>query len=259
MSDWIPKGYLIFEKERSRPALDLVMHIDHPDPVNILDVGCGPGNSTNILYTRWKNAKITGIDSSQAMIDTAKKTNSAIDWILCDAGEDLSHLGQFDIIFSNAAFQWIPGNDILIPRLFNMLNPDGILAAQIPYVKEMPIHNIIMNLVSSSKWSEHFEYLSSTYKLHSPGFYYDILCGVTKDINLWETRYFHVMNSYDDILQWYSCTGLRPYLDCLHDDKKKMEFKEDISTELKKHYIKYKDGKILFPFNRIFFIAKYSQ
>ncbi|PKM77973.1 MAG: trans-aconitate methyltransferase [Firmicutes bacterium HGW-Firmicutes-15] len=255
MADWNPTEYLIFEKERSRPAADLVKRINHSNPGSIMDVGCGPGNSTNILYDRWKQASITGIDNSPAMLEKAKMINNSMTWVLCDVSGDLSHLGKFDIIFSNAVFQWIPQNEVLIAKLFKMLNQNGVLAAQIPYVKEMPIHKIIMDIASRPKWSEHFRHLSTSYKLYSPEFYYDVLCGMTQDIDLWETRYFHIMNGYDDILQWFTSTGLRPYLDCLSDDMKKTEFTNDILTEIRQVYTTFKDGKILFPFHRIFFTA----
>ncbi len=255
MADWNPNEYLVFEKERSRPAADLVRRINHSNPQSIMDVGCGPGNSTNILYERWKNANITGIDNSQAMLEKAKMINSSINWVLCDAGGDLSHLGKFDIIFSNAVFQWIAQNDVLVAKLFEMLNQNGVLAVQIPYVKEMPIHKIIMDQTSRPKWSEYFRHLSTSYQLYSPEFYYDVLSGITQDIDLWETRYFHIMNGYDDILQWFTSTGLRPYLECLHDEIKIMEFKNDILAEIRHNYTTYRDGKILFPFHRIFFTA----
>ena len=255
MADWNPQEYLKFEQERSRPAADLVRRINHNNPESIMDLGCGPGNSTNILYTRWGNASITGIDNSPAMLEKASISNKSIHWVLCDADGDLSHLGNFDIIFSNAVFQWIPQNKVFIPKLFKMLNRNGVLAAQIPYVQEMPIHKIIMDLVSGPKWSEHFRHLSTSYQLYSPEFYYDVLSGITQDIDLWETRYFHIMNGYDDILQWFTSTGLRPYLECLSDDVKKTEFINDVLTEIRQNYTTYKDGKILFPFNRVFFIA----
>lgn len=254
MADWSPKDYLVFEEERSRPAADLVKRINHSHPERILDVGCGPGNSTAILYERWKDANITGIDSSPAMLEKAGRTNGSIHWVLGDAGGELTHLGSFDIIFSNAAFQWIPQNDVLIAKLFDMLNPNGILAAQIPYVKEMPIHKIIINIAESPKWSVYFRDMSSTYQLHAPEFYYKVLSGFTPFVDLWETRYFHIMNGHEDILQWYSSTGLRPYLECL-EDRKKTEFLHDILTEITKSYPIRNDGKILLPFHRVFFIA----
>lgn len=254
MEDWSPKDYLLFEKERSRPAVDLVRRINYSNPERILDVGCGPGNSTAILYDRWKDANITGIDSSPAMLEKAKLVNGSISWVLSDAGGDLSHLGKFDVIFSNAAFQWIPQNDVLITKLFKMLNQNGILAAQIPYVKEMPIHKIIINMAKSPKWSGYFRHMSSLYQLHAPEFYYEVLSGLTRYIDLWETRYFHIMNGHEEVLQWFTSTGLRPYLECL-EDVNKTEFLNEVLTEIRKNYPTCKDGKILFPFHRVFFTA----
>ena len=255
MSDWNPTGYLKFEKERSQPAIDLVMRISHDNPKNILDIGCGPGNSTGILYDRWENARITGLDSSPAMLEKARKSNDDIDWVLGDASADLGHLGQFDIIFSNAAFQWIPDNDILINKLFNMLNPEGVLAAQIPYMEEMQIRKVINEVVNRADWARYFANLSTPYKMNPPDFYYDVLNHLTPEISLWETRYFQIMNSHDDLVQWCKSTALRPYLDCLVDEVKKAEFEKDILGEITNHYETKQDGKVLFPFDRIFFIA----
>jgi trans-aconitate 2-methyltransferase len=255
MGDWNPKEYLKFEKERSRPAADLVRHINHRNPESILDVGCGPGNSTGLLYDRWPNAGITGIDNSPAMLEKAKTTNNSINWVLEDISGDLAHLGKYDIIFSNAVFQWIPQNDVLIAKLFNMLNQNGVLAAQIPHVKEMPIHNIVTEIVSRPEWSEHFSNMPASYYLYSPDFYYDVLCGISSDIDMWETRYFHIMNGYDDIVQWYTSTGLRPYLECLADNEKKTSFMNDVLTEIRRNYKTYNNGTVLFPFHRVFIVA----
>ncbi|MDD3365503.1 MAG: methyltransferase domain-containing protein, partial [Syntrophomonas sp.] len=195
MCDWNPMGYLKFEKERSQPAIDLVMRISHHNPESILDIGCGPGNSTRILYDRWKNARITGLDNSPAMLEKAKNTNKLINWILGDASGDLLQLGKFDLIFSNAAFQWIPDNEILINQLFNMLNPNGVLAAQVPYMEEMPISKVINEVVNRADWARYFANLSSPYKMNPPDFYYDVLASFGTEIYLWETRYFQIMNS----------------------------------------------------------------
>jgi len=254
VSDWNPAGYLKFARERSQPAIDLVMRIIHDNPESILDIGCGPGNSTGILYDRWRNARITGLDSSQAMLAKAKKSNDSIKWILGDAGQDLSHLGKFDVIFSNAAFQWIPRNESLINRLFQMLNPGGVLAVQVPYMEKMPIHTIIEEVAHRDNWAGFFASMSTPYKMNPPNFYYDVLESLTPEISLWETRYFQIMNSHDDLVQWCRSTALHPYLDCL-DETQKKKFESDILAEIKIHYLPTKNGKVLFPFDRIFFIA----
>ncbi|UWG95354.1 methyltransferase domain-containing protein [Dehalobacter sp. DCM] len=255
MPDWNPQAYLKFETERSKPARDLVSRVYLEQPQTVLDVGCGPGNSTRILAERWPAAAITAIDNSPSMLEIAKTTNSSVQWLLRDAGEDISHLGQFDLIFSNAVFQWIPNNDILIPRLFSMVKPHGVLAAQVPFVDEMLIHQLLMDLVSSPKWSGYFDNVRIPYKVHTPEYYYDVLCELTENIELWETRYYHLMDSYEDILDLYRSTGLRPYLDCLQEEAQQHEFENDLMEEILKYYTATKDGKILFTFDRVFFTA----
>lgn len=256
MLDWKPNLYLTFERERTQPSIDLVMRIDNENPNRIIDIGCGPGNSTNVLKTRWANAEIIGIDSSKSMIEQAKKNYEDIKWVCDDASQDLSKLGLFDIVFSNAAIQWIPNQHLLLPNLFCILNKDGVLAVQVPCTKSIPIYTELKILVSTSKWQKHFNSLSSTNStIHTADFYYNILSGLTEQIDLWETDYYHVMNSHQDIVKWYSGSGLRPYLDCLTEESIKLEFISDYENVLKNSYPLQKDNKVLFPFTRIFFIA----
>lgn len=68
MSDWNPSLYLHFAAERSRPAVELLARVPLENIKYVADLGCGPGNSTALLHQRWPAARITGIDSSPAMI-----------------------------------------------------------------------------------------------------------------------------------------------------------------------------------------------
>jgi len=258
-SDWQPNLYLAFGKERTQPSIDLAARINKDDPKRIIDIGCGPGNSTNVLKVRWTQAEIVGLDNSEAMINEAKSKYPAINWIQADASDDLDKLGKFDIVFSNAAIQWIPNHKILLTNLFGMLNNDGVLAVQVPCTKYMPINTELIKLTSNGKWKNHFTNISSTYSVHTADFYYNILCGLTAEIDLWETNYFHIMNTHSEIVKWYSGSGLRPYLDCLKDDFTKNKFVKEYENALKEVYPVQSDGKILFPFTRIFFIVKKSD
>ncbi|MCL2343464.1 MAG: methyltransferase domain-containing protein [Firmicutes bacterium] len=259
MSNWQPNLYLTFGKERTQPSIDLVTKIDHSNPKRIIDIGCGPGNSTNVLKARWEQAEITGLDSSESMIGEAKSKYPGMNWLCADASGDLTGLGLFDVVFSNAAIQWIPNQESLLPKLFGMLNRGGILAVQVPCTKYMPIHTELEKLTSTDQWKPHFSNMASTYSVHTVDFYYDLLCRLTPDIDLWETNYFHIMNTYSDIVKWYSGSGLRPYLDCLTDAKINAEFVKEYENALKDTYPIQADGRILFPFTRIFFIAKKSK
>jgi trans-aconitate 2-methyltransferase len=191
MSKWDPKLYLTFERERTQPSIDLVRRIDVEAPKRVIDIGCGPGNSTVVLKSRWPDAEIVGLDNSETMINQARKNFSDIKWVQGDAGDDLTSLGTFDVVFSNATIQWIPNQALLLKKLYNLLTDTGILAVQVPCTKNMPIHLELQKLIASSKWKEQFTTLSTTYSSHMADYYYNILCELTSNIELWVTDYYH--------------------------------------------------------------------
>ena len=255
MSDWKPELYLKFENQRTQPSIDLVSRIDMCNPKRIIDIGCGPGNSTAVLKNRWPNADITGLDSSPAMIAQASKTDSDITWVCLDASSDLSALGRFDIVFSNAAIQWMPHHEELLPNLFSLLESGGALALQIPNTAHMPIHIALQTLVNSEKWHAQLGGVA-THSVFPAPYYYDILSTLSDDIDLWETHYYHVMESHQSIVQWYSSTGLRPYLNNLDSDSAQAAFLAEFENELKVAYPAQNNGFVLFPFVRIFVIVR---
>ena len=255
MSDWKPELYLKFENQRTQPSIDLVSRIDMCNPKRIIDIGCGPGNSTAVLKNRWPNADITGLDSSPAMIAQASKADCGIAWVCLDASSDLSALGRFDIVFSNAAIQWMPHHEKLLPNLFSLLESGGVLTLQIPNTAHMPVHTALQTLVKSEKWRAQFGNVA-THSVFPAPYYYDILSTLSNDIDLWETHYYHVMESHQSIVQWYSSTGLRPYLNSLDSDSAQSAFLAEFENELKVVYPAQNDGFVLFPFVRIFVIAR---
>ncbi len=49
MADWSSSQYLKFKKQRTQPAVDLAMRVVEKRPETVVDIGCGPGNSTAVL------------------------------------------------------------------------------------------------------------------------------------------------------------------------------------------------------------------
>ena len=87
MPTWNPDQYLKFAEERSRPCRDLAARVEVAAPRRIIDLGCGPGNSAEVLSARWPNAAITGLDSSAAMVDAARAASPRREWRIGEIAE----------------------------------------------------------------------------------------------------------------------------------------------------------------------------
>lgn len=254
MSDWNSDLYLKFKAQRTQPAIDLAARLEG-EPREIIDLGCGPGNSTRVLKNRFPNAHIVGADSSENMLEKARSENPDLEFALLDIAGDLgAYRGKYDVVFSNACFQWLPNHRELFPRVFELLKSGGVLAAQIPMNYDEPIHKIIQRISESPKWSAKFPEKRIFGTLTIPE-YHDILSGLTDDFELWQTIYCHRMPSIESIIEWYRSTGLRTYLAALSEEEG-AEFVAEISAQLEKEYPMQANGEIIFRFPRFFFIAK---
>ncbi len=252
---WNPTQYLKFKKERTQPAIDLVARIPLRTPSRILDLGCGPGNSTAVLAEAFPNASILGVDYSQSMIDAAKAAYPKLDFLLFDATTDFARLPKtFDVVFSNACIQWVPDHPTLLQNMLGVLNEHGVLAVQVPINDQEPIHQIIQSVAQRPEWVEKFPH-SRVFHTLSPYTYFDLLSRLHTDVTMWETIYYHRMPSHDSILEWYSSTGLRPYLSVL-DDADRRRFLAAVRNDVIRYYPVSENGEILFRFPRLFWIAE---
>lgn len=255
MSDWNPEMYLKFKKERTQPALDLAGRLDLC-PAKALDVGCGPGNSTQVLADRFPKAEITGVDFSASMIEKAQKEHPTLNFLQYDVSGDLSGLPHdCDVVFSNACLQWVPDHPGLLPRLLGLLKPGGVLAVQVPVNWQEPIHQIIQQTVEQERWRERIPYHRNFYTL-KPEEYFDLLARISADFTMWETVYMHRLPSHQAIMDWYSSTGLRPYLDAAVDEEARQGFYDEVFRQVKGAYPVQENGEVIFRFPRLFFIAK---
>lgn len=257
MSDWNPQQYLKFKSERTQPSIDLVTRIMIDGPETIIDIGCGPGNSTQILHRRWPDADIVGLDSSQKMIEKARQDYPGQKWMVGDAS-DLDTNQNYDIVFSNATLQWIPNHDVLIARLFNAVNENGVLAVQVPANDESPLHKALLSVARSQKWQGYTSGCEKLLTYHNFEYYYNVLISLTDDFDIWETMYYHVLESHEALLEWYRSTGMKPFLERLPDDGARAEFEREILMQCKSFYPIQTDGEILYPFKRLFFTANKS-
>ncbi len=254
MNEWNPASYLKYENERTQPAYDLVSRIDIASPAHIIDIGCGPGNSTRVLREKWPHAQITGLDSSKEMIEKAQQAYPQETWILADVGEWKTN-DTYDLVFSNAAIQWLPYHEVLIRQLWAMVNKRGALAVQVPANNGSPLHQAVLSVSHQESWREFMVGCAELLTYHDAGFYYDQLSAISKRIDVWQTTYYHRMNSHQGLIEWYASTGLKPYLARLTSDSQKKLFQEQVLDECRPYYPQQRDHQILFPFNRLFFVA----
>lgn len=257
MINWNPDLYLTFEKERTLPAKDLISRIEITNPKRILDVGCGSGNSTHELKRRWPNAEIIGIDNSTSMIEKARTLYDNTKFILQDATKDLSSLGKFDIVFSNAAVQRMPEHDLLIKSFYDLLNDNGVLAIQLPLVDEVKAQKALYELEHVKKYKEYLDDKNLRFNTKSKDYYYDILSSLFKPdtIYIWTTKYTHAMNSLEDIMKWYESTTLLAYFDAFPNDEIISNFKNNFYIKLKNVYSPRPNGSVLFNYKRLFLVA----
>lgn len=254
MPSWDADQYLRFSSERTQPARDLAARIAIAEPERIIDLGCGPGNSTAILRLRWPTAEIHGLDNSREMIAAASESYPQGKWILADAATWAAEV-PFDIVFSNAALQWLPHHSTLFPHLFLQVVAGGALAVQMPAHFNSPLHREIIETADDPRWKNLMVSAKNALTRESPSFYYNLLQPIALRLEIWETEYYHIMETPQDMLEWFRGTGLRPFLSALKSEREKQAFEEILLQRYVKSYPPQSDGRILFPFRRLFIVA----
>lgn len=253
-AEWDPDLYLRFKAERTQPSIDLVNRIAVENPRTIVDVGCGPGNSTQILKRRWPDAEIVGIDSSPEMIDKAGRDYPDMTWRRMDARE-LAAEGSFDVVFSNAVLQWIPNHESLVPGLYRLVKPGGVLAVQVPQNQSSAINRALLDTAASKQFQNYTQDAMGSLHYHTPGFYYDTICQLSDRISMWEISYLHILGRHEELIQWYRSTGMRPFLEKLPTRDLEQAFEAEMLNRCREGYAMQRDGHVLFPFNRLFFLV----
>jgi len=250
---WNPTTYLAFADERTRPAAELLARVADEAPTRVVDLGCGPGNSTALLRTRWIDARIEGLDSSADMLAQAQKSGIAADWILADVATWTAS-EPYDVIFSNATFQWLGDHAVLLPRLMGFVKPAGTFAFQVPHNMDAPSHALMRETAANGPWSAKVANVREIAVLPAQG-YYDILSPRAAAVDIWETEYLHVLKGEDAVYHWVSATGLRPFVQAL-DGEEREAFVAAYKKRLNEAYPARADGTTLFPFKRLFAVAK---
>jgi trans-aconitate 2-methyltransferase len=253
MSDtWSPLTYLQFNDERTRAARDLLAQVPLGSARKVVDVGCGPGNSTALLLARFPGTEILGIDSSPAMIAEARRSVPTARFLEADASAWLPP-PDTDLVFANAIYQWIPDHLVLFPRLLACLKPGAVVAVQMPDNVAEPTHQLMREVADDGPWAERLCGVARP-TLQPVGAFFDALWPASARLDIWHTIYNHALDGPDAIVDWVRGTGLRPFIDPLPPDER-AEFLSRYRDRIAEAYPPHAGGKVLLRFPRLFIVA----
>jgi trans-aconitate 2-methyltransferase len=252
--DWSARQYLKFEDERTRPPRDLLAQVPLHRPTRVVDLGCGPGNSTELLIERFPSAQVVGLDSSPDMLAQARKRLPSTTFVQADLATWVP--GEpTDLLFGNAVFQWVPEHTAVFARLMGALPDGGVLAVQMPDNTDEPCLALMREVAGEGSWAGNLALAAAARdELPRVRDYYDLLRPLSRHLDIWHITYNHVMAGPEGITEWFKGSALRPFLNALEGGLRN-DFLAAYTAEVAKAYPACRDGKVLLRFPRLFILA----
>lgn len=270
---WSAEQYVAFEAERTRPVRDLLAAVPFAAAGRVIDLGCGPGNSTEILAQRFRGAHVRGLDSSPDMIAAARRRmpHVAFDcvdiesWLSADVGAGSAAAAvtsapaaapeRVDVILANAVLQWLPNHARLLPALMDKLAVGGALAVQMPDNFHEPSQLMMREIAADGPWAARLAEVGGRADLETANWYYAVARAAGGRADIWRTTYHHPLEGgARAVVEWFKGSGLRPYLASLHPDER-AAFLARYEAAMARAYPALADGSVLLPFPRLFMVA----
>jgi trans-aconitate 2-methyltransferase len=257
---WDPQQYLRYATQRERPFVELLARVAHPDPKEIVDLGCGPGTSTAHFLERWPDAHVVGVDNSSDMITHARslETPGRLEFRQGDLRQWTPEV-PVDVLVASATLQWVPEHETLFRHFVDSLAPGGFFAFQVPGNYAEPSHTLLYELARSDRWGARLGHLVRPAPVLEPDGYLSALLATGAQPDVWETTYFHILRGADAVLEWVRGSALRPFLTALEQPDvpagDAAEFMSAYAAVLRAAYPRDADGRTIFPFRRIFGVA----
>ena len=253
MDDWNARQYLKFEDERTRPPRDLLAQVPSQNPRLAVDLGCGPGNSTELLLRAIRNPKSSA--SIRRPTCCKKRASGCPDHI---------HRGRYRPLDAGPArrssvcqrsVSMDTGSSERLRRLLEALPPGGVLAVQMPDNTREPSHTLQREVAANGPWADNPEIRAAARgDLPSPEVYYDLLKPVCARIDIWHSIYEHVLATPQAIVEWFKGSALQPFLAPLGAAAREQflaAYLEKIAATYRPRF----DGKVLLKFPRLFIVA----
>ena len=257
--DWDAIQYLRFEEERTRASRDLLAQLELTNARKVVDLGCGPGNSTALLVERFQEAVVIGVDASRTMLVKARERLPESRFPLCSFVEaDLvswTPPQDTSLVFANAVLQWIPEHQRVMRRLLEALPKGGVLAVQMPDNTGEPSYRLMQKVALRSAWIEPLGTARAARRpLPEAESYYDLLQPLCRRLEIWRTEYMHALDGPQAIVEWFKGSSLRPFLSAL-SQRQREEFLQAYGEEIAAAYPPRGNGRTLLRFPRLFVVA----
>ena len=255
MLDWNPALYRRYEDERTRPAQELLARVPLTEVARVVDLGCGPGNSTGLLVQRFPAARVSGLDSSADMIAAARKRLPDVQFEVAEI-DKWTDQGPFDVIFANAVLQWVPDHASLLPALASRLSDGGSLAIQMPDNLNEPSHRLMREVAANGPWASKLaDAAGQRTDMASASEYFSMLRPHCARVDVWRTTYHHQLrDGAAGVVEWFKGSGLIPFLSPLTEEER-AQYLQRYLAEVAKAYPALADGSVLLPFPRLFIVA----
>jgi len=218
-SPWNPDQYARFRNERSQPFFDLLELVEPAPGGRAVDLGCGTGELTPALHGRLQASETVGIDNSESML--AKSGTFAGNGVRFERGdiETFAPAEPFDVVFSNAALQWVDGHEELFPRLAQAIAPGGQLAIQMPANDDHLSHLTAHEVAREAPFAAALGGYSRTWPVKRPEWYAEELDRLGfREQSVRLQVYGHHLASREEVVEWVKGTLLTDYQKRLQED-----------------------------------------
>lgn len=246
---WNPELYDSFKDVRYQPFYDLANLIVSIENMKAIDLGCGTGEQTSILSRRFKGGNFVGVDSAIEMLDKSKSfENERLHFRLGTIEEEAKSAQRWDLVFSNAALQWVEGHDVLLPQLMGLLNAGGQLAIQMPVQKENILNQILADLVTEEPYATYLHHWNRDSPVLSMDNYAQLLFdhGLS-NIQIFQKIYPIIAQNHEELYNFIAGTALIPYVARLQGNEQ-LELVNAFKERITKRFIKL---PAIYAFKRI--------
>ncbi len=216
---WNPGQYEKFRTERMQPFFDLVDLVRPRPGMRVIDIGCGTGELAIMLAERLPGATVEGIDTSPAMLaEAALRATDRVSFHHGDAAAPRDY-SIYDLIFSNAVWQWVPDNAGLLSRMLASMKPGAQIVVQVPKNDRHPSHALAGLLAREEPFRSALDGFDRRSEALSLEEYASLLYshGVREMVCI-EKIYGHVLENTRAVVEWVKGTSLNAYLSRLSPD-----------------------------------------